>query len=162
MGEQKPLSPSLSVQIALLFLSGQHVSWGQARPKKKLAPSHGTVAQQQHTTDFFQQKVSTGVGTQLPVPTAFRGAKESHSKEECRIMEDGLQSSLTGHILWGDFSMNPCAPCGWRGRSKPYTVYFWSVQRELLTEKLSVEMGRSHLQSILWETAVGSSSWEIC
>lgn len=37
------------------------------------------------------------------------------------------------------FSMNPYDPCSWKDRSKPCTIHSYSIQREMSTEKLSIE-----------------------
>jgi len=64
------------VQIPLLSLAGQDVSWDQTRPKKKLAFQRIAVAQERHTPGFFQQKILTGLITELPTPTAFGEASD--------------------------------------------------------------------------------------
>lgn len=115
MGERELPPPFLKVQISILFLSGQDVLWGQARPKKNLGLLRCAVAWEHHITGLFQKKITVGVSTQLPVTTAFGGdkdmvvLKEACSKEENMVTEEILGSRLTEQALQEDFCMNHCA-----------------------------------------------------
>lgn len=90
--------------------------------------------------DFSSRKYQQGSAQNFQFPQPLgeprisRFLKEVCSKEEIKVMEEGQGSSLRKHTLYGidlravgfmmDFPMNPYAPCGWRGRSKPCTVHF--------------------------------------
>lgn len=56
-------------------------------------------------TDLFQEKITVGVSTQLPMTTAFGGdkdmvvLKEAYNREESTVTEEVLGSRLTEQAL---------------------------------------------------------------